>query len=81
MAQLPESLKYGCSQSQARVVRSTIMPSGVSTGTTSAQTEFRFKLPEKSLIDLKSLALYYDYTVSGLTDDAANYSNALLPAA
>ena len=81
MAQLPESLKYGCSQSQARVVRSTIMPSGVSTGTTSAQTEFRFKLPEKSLIDLKSLALYYDYTVTGLTDDAANYSNALLPAA
>lgn len=81
MAQLPESLKYGCSQSQARVVRSTIMPSGVSTGTTSAQTEFRFKLPEKSLIDLKSLALYYDYTVTGLTDDAANFSNALLPAA
>ena len=85
MAQLPESLKYGCSQSQARVVRSTIMPSGVSTGTTSAQTEFRFKLPEKSLIDLKSLALYYDYTVSGLTHDVADpavsYSNAFLPAA
>lgn len=81
MAQLPESLKYGCSQSQARVVRATVMPQGVSSGTTSAQTTFRFKLPEKSLIDLKSLAFYYDYAVSGLTDDAANFSNALLPAA
>jgi len=81
MAQLPESLKYGCSQSQARVVRATVMPQGVSTGSTSAQTTFRFKLPEKSLIDLKSLAFYYDYAVSGLTDAATNYSNALLPAA
>lgn len=81
MAQLPDSLKYGCSQSQARVVRSTVMPSGSSTGTTTAQTSFRFKLPEKSLIDLKSLALYYDYAVSGLTDAATNFSNALLPAA
>ena len=81
MAQLPDSLKYGCSQSQARVVRATVMPQGVSSGTTSAQTTFRFKLPEKSLIDLKSLAFYYDYAVSGLTDAATNYSNALLPAA
>jgi hypothetical protein len=38
-------------------------------------------LPEKSLIDLKSLSFYYDYAVSGLTDAATNYSNALLPAA
>ena len=81
MAQLPESLKYGCSQSQARVVRATVMPTGGSSGTTSAQTSFRFKLPEKSLIDLKSLAFYYDYAVSGLTDADTNFSNALLPAA
>lgn len=78
---IPKSLQYGCQQSQARVVRQTIMPQGVSTGTTQQQSTFRWKLPEKSLIDLKSLAFYYDYTVSGLTDAATNYSNALLPAA
>lgn len=78
---IPKSLQYGCQSSQARVVRQTIQPQGVSTGTTQAQTTFRFKLPEKSLIDLKSLAFYYDYSISGMTDAATNYSNALLPAA
>lgn len=78
---IPKSLQYGCQSSQARVVRQTIQPQGVSTGTTQAQTTFRFKLPEKSLIDLKSLAFYYDYSISGMTDAAINYSNALLPAA
>lgn len=78
---IPKSLQYGCQNSQARVVRQTVQPQGVSTGSTSQQTTFRFKLPEKSLIDLKSLAFYYDYAVSGLTDAATNYSNALIPAA
>ena len=78
---IPKSLQYGCQNSQARVVRQTIQPQGVSTGTTQQQTTFRFKLPEKSLIDLKSLSFYYDYTLSGMTDAATNYSNALLPAA
>ena len=78
---IPKSLQYGAQNSQARVVRQTIQPQGVSTGTTQQQTTFRFKLPEKSLIDLKSLSFYYDYTVSGMTDAATNYSNALLPAA
>ena len=78
---IPKSLQYGAQQSQARVVRQTIQPQGVSTGSTQQQTTFRFKLSEKSLIDLRSLAFYYDYTVSGLTDADTNYSNALLPAA
>jgi hypothetical protein len=78
---IPKSLQYGCQSSQARCVRQTVQPQGVSTGSTAQQTTFRFKLPEKSLIDLKSLSFYYDYTVSGLTDAATNYSNALLPAA
>ena len=78
---IPKSLQYGCQNSQARVVRQTVQPQGVSTGTTQQQTTFRFKLPEKSLIDLKSLAFYYDYVVSGLTDADTNFSNALLPAA
>lgn len=78
---IPKSLQYGCQNSQARVVRQTIQPQGVSTGTTQQQTTFRFKLPEKSLIDLKSLSFYYDYVLSGLTDADTNFSNALLPAA
>ena len=78
---IPKSLQYGCQNSQARVVRQTIQPQGVSTGTTQQQTTFRMKLPEKSLCDLKSLSFYYDYTLSGMTDAATNYSNALLPAA
>lgn len=78
---IPKSLQYGCQNSQARVVRQTIQPQGVSTGTTQQQTTFRFKLPEKSLIDLKSLSFYYDYVVSGLTDADTNFSNCVLPAA
>ena len=77
---IPVSLKYGASQSQARIVRQTVMPLGSSTGTTGSNSSFRFKLPEKSLVDLKSLSIYFDYTLSGLTDDAANYSNAYIPA-
>lgn len=78
--QIPKSLQYGAQQSQARVVRQTVMPLGSNSGTTTAQSSFRFKLPEKSLIDLRSLAFYYDYTVSGIVDHAANYSHALIPA-
>lgn len=77
---IPASLKYGASQSQARVVRQTIMPLGNSSGSTNANSTFRFKLPEKSLIDLRSLSIYFDYTLSGLTDDAVNFSNAYIPA-
>jgi hypothetical protein len=77
---IPISLKYGASQSQARIVRSTVMPLGSSTGTTGSNSSFRFKLPEKSLVDLKSLSIYFDYTLSGLTDDGANHSNAYIPA-
>lgn len=78
---IPKSLQYGCQQSQARVVRQTVMPLGSNSGTTTAQSSFRFKLPEKSLIDLRSLAFYYDYTVSGLTDHGVDYSNACIPSA
>lgn len=78
---LPAALKYGASSSSARVVRQTIMPVGNSTGTTSQQSTFRWKLPEKALLDLRSLSFYYDYSVSGLVDHAADYSNALIPAA
>lgn len=76
--QIPKPLQYGASQSQARIVRNTIMPQGTSAG--SAGSIVRFVLPERSIVDLRSLSLYYTYTVSGLTDAAANFSNAQIPA-
>ena len=77
--QIPAPLRYGASQSQARVVRNTIMPQGTSSG--SAGSIVRFVLPERSICDLRSLSLYYTYTISGLGDAAAdNFSNAQIPA-
>lgn len=77
--QIPAPLRYGASQSQARVVRNTIMPQGTSSG--SAGSIVRFVLPERSICDLRSLSLYYTYSISGLGDtDAANFSNAQIPA-
>lgn len=74
---IPKALQYGVSNSQARVVRQKIQPLGVSSG--SSGTTVRFLLPQKSIIDLRSLAVYYDYTINGLTTDAQNFSNAQFP--
>ncbi len=74
---IPKALQYGVSNSQARVVRQKIQPLGVSSG--SSGTTVRFLLPQKSIIDLRSLAVYYDYTINGLTTNAANFSNAQFP--
>ena len=77
--QIPKPLQYGASQSQARVVRQTVMPQGVSGG--GAGTLVRFMLPQRSIVNLKSLSLYYTYTISGLGNTAAdNFSNAQIPA-
>lgn len=77
--QIPAPLRYGASQSQARVVRNTIMPQGVSTG--GPGSIVRFVLPERSIVDLRSLSLYYTYTISGLINSAAdNFANAQIPA-
>jgi len=70
-------LKYSVSNSQARVVRQKIQPLGVSSG--SSGTTVRFLLPQKSIIDMRSMSIYYDYTINGLTTDAANFSNAQFP--
>lgn len=75
--QIPKPLQYGASQSQARVVRQTIMPQGVSSGTHNAIV--RFMLPQRAIVDLRSLSLYYTYTISGLTAADTNFSNAQLP--
>lgn len=75
--QIPKPLQYGASQSQARVVRQTIMPQGVSSGTHGSIV--RFLLPQRAIVDLRSLSLYYNYTISGLTAADTNFSNAQIP--
>lgn len=78
MDAIPKALQYGVSNSQARVVRQKLQPLGVSTGV--AGSTVRFLLPQKAIIDMRSLSFHYDYTISGLVDtDAANYSNAQFP--
>jgi hypothetical protein len=74
---IPKALQYGVSNSQARVVRQKLQPLGVSSG--SSGSSVRFLLPQKSIIDLRSLSLYYDYTINGLTADNANFSNCQFP--
>lgn len=77
--QIPKPLQYGASQSQARVVRNTIMPQGTNAG--GPGSIVRFVLPERSIVDLRSLSLYYTYTISGLVNaGAADFSNAQIPA-
>lgn len=78
MDAIPEGLRYSSiSSSQARVVRQKLQPIGINQG--SAGTVVRFLLPQKSIIDMRSLAFHYDYTISGLTDADANYSNCHFP--
>ena len=78
MDAIPEGLRYSSiSSSQARVCRQRLAPIGINQG--SAGTVCRFLLPQKSILDLRSLAFHYDYTISGLTDAAANYSNCHFP--
>ena len=78
MDAIPKALQYGSVvNSQARVVRQKIQPLGVSTG--SAGTTVRFLLPQKAIIDMRSLSFNYDYQITGLTVDAANFTNAQFP--
>lgn len=78
MDAIPEGLRYSSiSSSQARVVRQKLQAIGINQGSTG--TVVRFLLPQKSIIDMRSLAFHYDYTISGLTDAAANYSNCHFP--
>ncbi len=81
MDTLPAALQYGASQSQARIARQTVRPLGADNG--SAGQTVRFDLPAKSIVDLRSLSLYYNLTLSKLTTTAADanaFSNAQFPA-
>jgi hypothetical protein len=77
MDTLPQALQYGASQSQARIARQTVRPLGADNG--SAGQTVRFKLPSKSIVDLRSLSLYYQYTIAGIVADANNWSNVQIP--
>lgn len=77
---IPASLKYSAQSAQARVIKQTVQPQGNSNGTSASQSIFRFRLPEKSLVDLRSIAIYYDYAFTGTVDAAANWSTAAIPA-
>ena len=81
MDTLPQALQYGASQSQARIARQTVRPLGADNG--SAGQTVRFDLPAKSIVDLRSLSLYYNLSLSKLTTTAADataFSNAQFPA-
>jgi len=78
MDSIPKALQYGSvANSQARVVRQKLQPLGVSSGTSG--TTVRFLLPQKAIIDMRSLSFHYDYRITGLTVDVANFSNAQFP--
>lgn len=78
MDAIPKALQYGSvTNSQARVVRQKIQPLGVSSGT--AGTTVRFLLPQKAIIDMRSLSFNYDYRITGLTAGAVNFTNAQFP--
>lgn len=78
MDAIPAALQYkSVVNSQARVVRQKIQPLGVSTGTSG--TTVRFLLPQKAIIDMRSLSFHYDYIIRGLTAGAANFTNAQFP--
>ena len=81
MAQLassiPDSLRWGCSQSTIRTNRYRLVPQG-STSVGENGT-VRIRLPERSLVRLSSLSAYFDMTLSGISIDATNFNNALIP--
>lgn len=78
MDSIPEGLRYSSiTSSQARVVRTKVQPIGINQG--SDGTVVRFLLPQKSICDMRSLAIHYDYTISGLVDADTNYSNCHFP--
>lgn len=78
MDAIPKALQYGVANSQARVVRQKLQPLGVSSGV--AGTTVRFLLPQKAIIDMRSLSFNYDYTISGLVNTGAgDYTNAQFP--
>ena len=77
-SELPSSLQYSASKASLRINRFQVRPNSSDGG--GPGSTFRFNLPSKSLIDVSSLALAFDVTVTGLNDTgAADYSNVKMP--
>jgi hypothetical protein len=79
MDKLPASLRYNASKLMLRENNLYIRPGGSDNGT--AHSIFRFKMPERSLVDLSSTQLIFDFVITGLSTAASNWRNAKLPAA
>jgi hypothetical protein len=77
MEQLPQSLSYSASKQALRMNRFQCRPTG--TDNAGPGDTFRIKLPSKSLVNLSSFNLCFNLELSGLTDDAANFTNAKMP--
>ena len=81
MAQLasaiPDSLRWGLSQSTIRTNRYRLVPQG--SQSVSENGTIRVRLPERSLVRLSSLSAYFNFNLSGISTDAVNYNNALIP--
>jgi hypothetical protein len=78
---LPNCLKYGARQLQVRINRNTnIVPLGTDSVTSSGAGVLRFRLPSASIINLSSLSVNFNATISGLTTGSTNFVNAIFPA-
>jgi hypothetical protein len=81
MAQLasaiPDSLRWGLSQSTIRTNRYRLVPQG--SQSVSENGTIRVRLPERSLVRLSSLSAYFNLNITGIATDATNYNNALIP--
>lgn len=79
MDKLPASLRYNASKLMLRENNMYLRPGGSDSGT--AHSIFRFKMPQRSLVDLSSTQLIFDLTITGLSTNSTNWRNAKLPAA
>jgi hypothetical protein len=82
MESLPLSLRYGVRQLQTRINRNTnLLPIGKDDVTGNGAGIVRFRFPSASIINLSSISISFNTTISGLSDDATNWVNALVPSA
>lgn len=82
MAQLasaiPDSLRWGCSQSTIRTNRYRLVPQG--SQSVAQNGTIRVRLPERSLVRLSSLSAYFNFNIAGISTNATDFNNALIPA-
>lgn len=77
MESIPQVLSYSHSSSLFRVNEFAVMPSE---GTQNQNGRLTFRLPQKSIINLSSLRIAFQLQITGLTQHAADFSNAMASA-